>query len=277
MKIRALILLLNLCFLNCYSQTYEIYDNDAFDCPEDYDGCFVLKADKDGIYKYCSTPDQLVFIAEVKNQKFNGPFEMFWNDSTTYFKGYYKNGKRTGKWTYYNANKIEKQLEFNEDTVTISYFNYDVSNNFICIDTEVILQYNDSLEKTITNSTNCIRTFNNKHARIINKLNQRISNNWKLTSYSYQPDTRYGLNSQWFNIITPVTKDIRGGNFGVSLFLVDKKYKDYILSLNPKEHCYFETKSYFIFTSQIENWQNDLVQVLCNELHEFFVTNKEEL
>lgn len=277
MKIQTLILLLNLCLINCYSQTYEIYDDDAFDCPEDYDGCFLMKTEKDGIYKYCSTPDHVVFIAEIKNNKFNGSFERFRSDNTTRFKGQYTNGKRTGKWIYYNENKIDKQLVFNEDTVTISYFNYDVCNNFICIDIEVILNYNDSLEKTIANSTNCIRTINSKHTRIINKLNQRISNNWKLTNYAFQPDVRYGLNSQWFDLITPMTEDIRSGNSGVSLRLVDKKYKDYILSLNPKEYCYFETKSYFIFTAQFENWQTDLVQILCDELHEFFEANKAKL
>jgi hypothetical protein len=278
MKIQTLILLLNLCLLNCYSQTYEIYDEDAFSCPEGSEECFILKADNDGTYKYYSNPDQLVFIAEIKNKKFDGSFEMFWNDSTTYFKGQYSKGKRTGKWYYYDGKIIDKQLEFNGDTVTISNYIYDHCNNIVCIDIEVILNYNDTLrERKIANRTNCIRTIDKKHSRIIEKFNDRVSNKWKLTICSFEPGFWYGLNTQWFEIITPLTENSRGGNSGVSLFLVDKKYKDHIMSLNPKEHCYFETKSYFIFTSQVENWKIDLVQILCNELQLFFDENKEKL
>jgi len=62
---------------------------------------------------------QLKFIAEVKDNIFNGKYLEYWENGTVKVKGKYRDGQKTGRWRFFNAEGIlERRERFGRDKET---------------------------------------------------------------------------------------------------------------------------------------------------------------
>jgi hypothetical protein len=62
---------------------------------------------------------QLKFIAEVKENIFHGKYLEYWENGTVMVKGKYRDGQKTGRWRYFNAEGVlERRERFGRDKET---------------------------------------------------------------------------------------------------------------------------------------------------------------
>lgn len=227
-----------------FSQVFNVKMSDpnkGFECAQEYEGAEefkILRVDSNGIYRIYDYDNDLRFIAGIKNREYHGEFVKLW-EGTKEIEGQFSNGQRIGLWKYYNdSGNVVYDIAYGRDTITERIYKRDVNHDVACTITKTTIGSGPKSKKI--EKKECRDEFNNDHLKTVLKLNKLLSNQWKLEQAS-APDG-YGNNTLYFHLFTPLTAHARG-NEGVSLGIFDKRYKANILSKDPDEHTFFETKS----------------------------------
>ncbi len=282
-----IIIILLLCGSTAYNQCFEVQ---LFDKDKGFDGWsgegesppLITSNIVNGTYKIFDKK-KLVVFTDIKNSKYNGIYIQYFKNGNIKLIGQYKDNEKIGSWTQFcNNGNILTENVYSKKGWILKTYTYDINDDLKCIYKKT--WENRKLDSPPKIDTICVNPVNKLHLKHIEGLDNNLSNDFtlKIDNPNWLLD-EYGNNTICLSFWTNKTKTEKG-NIGVTVNLVDKKYKDHLIKRKPNyknsSYKFIETENYIVWISYCSGcgqYYNQLMDVLIAELTMYFSDNKEKL